>query len=164
MDRFLLFFMRLLIMAFGFFVACIVTGSALAFMTNIFTPGDVRAIGDFDTMAGIAIAVLAVASITAYAAMVPAMFIVLYAEIRSRRDWLFYCLAGGATALLTLSFVLMNPQQAGGPSAEFIAIAIVAGMLGGVAYWLVAGHAAGGWLPRQIKRARLQRQQEPEEK
>jgi O-antigen/teichoic acid export membrane protein len=147
-------------MAFGFFVACIVTGAALAMMTQLITPADVRAIGNTATLTGMMIGVLAVASITAYAAMLPAMFIVLFAEIRSRRDWLFYCLSGGFIAILCLGFVVLNPQQDRGPSLEFFAITIVAGMLGGIAYWIVAGRRAGGWLPRQIKRRRLERQAE----
>ncbi|WP_099866979.1 hypothetical protein [Pararhizobium haloflavum] len=157
MDRFLLFFFRLLTMALGFFVACMVTGTALAFLTRVITPEDVRTLGSNETVMGLMVGILAVAAVVAYAAMLPAMFIVLFAEIRRKRDWLFYCASGALIAVLCLSFVLLNPQQDSAPSLQFFAIVVVAGMLGGVAYWLVAGRQAGGWLPRQIKRARLER-------
>lgn len=158
MNRFALFFLRLLTMTFAFFVACLVTGAVLSFLTRMITPQDVGDLARDGTWAGALIGVVAVASIVAYAAMLPAMFIALYSEMRRRRDWLFYCISGGSVAALCLAFVLANPQQGEGPSIRFVAVLIVSGMLGGIAYWVVAGRHAGGWLPRQIKRRRLERQ------
>lgn len=157
MDRFLLFFFRLVVMAAGFFVACVATGAALALLTDIITPQDVRSLGSNETLPGVLISVFAVASIIAYAALVPATFVIIFAEMRRRRGWLYYCLSGGGIAVLCLSFVLMNPQQEAGPSVQFFAITVASGMLGGIAYWAIAGRHAGGWLPRQIKRSRLER-------
>lgn len=154
MDRFLLFFLRLLVMAAAFFVGCIAAGAALALMTQVITPQDVRDLTSDDTTAGVVVGVLAVASIIAYAAMLPALFVALFAEIRRKRDWLFYAISGGLIAALCLGFVLVNPDQDQAPSVQFLAVAIVAGMIGGTAYWVIAGRQAGGWLPRQIKRAR----------
>ena len=149
MDRFLLFFLRLLTIAVGFFVACIVTAATILVLSRIVTPADVRAMGDNETMAGFFVGILAVATLMAYAAILPATFLVIFAEMRRMRGWLFYCLSGG--------LVVANPQDASGPTPVFVPVAIVSGMLGGLTYWLVAGHRAGGWLPRQIKRARLER-------
>jgi hypothetical protein len=157
MDRFLLFFLRLLTIAVGFFVACIVTAATILVLSRIVTPADVRAMGDNETMAGFFVGILAVATLMAYAAILPATFLVIFAEMRRMRGWLFYCLSGGLVALVYIGLVVANPQDASGPTPVFVPVAIVSGMLGGLTYWLVAGHRAGGWLPRQIKRARLER-------
>jgi Na+(H+)/acetate symporter ActP len=159
LNRFLLFFFRLVVMAFGFFCACFAAAAVAAFLTRFFTPDDVRTLGDTATLAGVVLGILYIAAVIAYAAMMPAMFIVIFAEMRRRRTWLFYVLSGGSLSALILAFVLLNPQQSRAPGADFLAITIVAGMIGGAVYWLVAGRTAGGWLPRQIKRARLERQQ-----
>jgi hypothetical protein len=158
MDRFLLFFLRLLTIAAGFFIACIVTAATILILSHVVTPADVRAMGNDDTMAGFFVGVLAVASLMAYAAILPATFLVIFAEMRRMRGWLFYSLSGGAVALLYIGLVVANPEDPSRPSHGFVPVAIVAGMLGGLTYWLVAGHRAGGWLPRQIKRARLERE------
>ncbi|AZN70385.1 hypothetical protein D5400_03025 [Georhizobium profundi] len=158
MNRFFLFFLRLLMMAFAFFVACIVTGATLAFLTRAVTPEDVRNITGDGTWISVMIGVLTVAGLVAYASLIPAMFIALYSEMQRRRGWLFYCLSGGVVAALCLAFLLLNPQQDGNPSISFVAVIIVSGMLGGLAYWVIAGRHAGGWLPRQIKRRRMERE------
>jgi uncharacterized membrane protein len=68
-NRFFLFFLRLLMMAFAFFVACIVTGATLAFLTRAVTPEDVRSITGDGTWISVMFGVLTVAGLVAYASI-----------------------------------------------------------------------------------------------
>lgn len=157
MNRFVLFFCRLLVIAGGFFAACIVTATTLLLLTRVVTPEDVRTMGASETLAGFFLGILAVASIIAYAAILPTVFLIVLTEMRRIRGWLFYTAAGGVVAFVYVVLLFMQPQETGGPSVEFVPVTLVAGMLGGLAYWLVAGWRAGGWLPRQIKQQRMER-------
>lgn len=157
MDRFLLFFFRLIVIALGFLFGCLVTGAALAILSGVIAPGDVEAFSGKQNWTGIGLGILAVTGLTAYAAIIPVMFIVIFAESRRKRDWFFYCLAGGLIAVLCIGFVAVSTPPGQTPSVGFFSIVVVSGMLGGIGYWLIAGRNAGGWLPRQIKRARLER-------
>lgn len=84
---------------------------------------------------------------SAYLAFIPVCILIVYSEFLARRDWLFFALAGGASALFVLVWSWVDPG--GHPATAnpgFAAAAIAAGMVGGMAYWAVAGRAAGVWL------------------
>lgn len=87
-----------------------------------------------------------VALFVAYFGFVPAVAVVLIGEVFDRRDWLTYVLGGGVVAGIFLAFlhgtsdpdaVLANPGAA--------AAVLGSGLVGGIAYWLVAGRWAGSW-------------------
>jgi hypothetical protein len=99
-----------------------------------------------------------VALFVAYFAFLPSLVAILLAEILSRRDWLFYALAGVAigAAVLGMRWLVSEPSLGGlgeepagldpalrNPS--FFLLAVAAGIVGGLAYWLVAGRFAGYW-------------------
>lgn len=91
----------------------------------------------------------------AYFAFLPALAVILVAEILSRRDWLFYALGGAAAGLAVMVFLWGDtyPVPEDSDVAAFdpllSALLIAAGMIGGFAYWLVAGRLAGSWRRRQ---------------
>lgn len=149
MDRFTRLFLRLVLITAGFIAASLVAGTALALLTHIVTLEEVRQISDAGYRAGLLVAALAFSSLTGYVAFFPSILVILYSEFTRRRDWLFYALCGGAMAAVAPLVVMLiqpGPERAG---FDFFFMNIAAGMLGGCAYWLVAGRSAGDWQPRQ---------------
>lgn len=86
----------------------------------------------------------------AYFAFAPAAFAIALAEIFSLRDWLYHAAAGGAAGLVVDGyFVWATPDGAevGQPFA-FPALTMAlaaAGIVGGMAYWTIAGRDSGSW-------------------
>jgi hypothetical protein len=104
--------------------------------------------------------VLIVALFTAYFAFIPSLPVVLAAEMLGRRDWLFYALGGIVVAAAALGMLwLANEPISGGlglaedaaqidPALRdptFLMFVAAGGIVGGIAYWLVAGRLAGNW-------------------
>lgn len=100
-------------------------------------------------------------------AFFPAAIFIGISEIAGWRDWLAYAAAGAAVAILVTAAgrygidgtVFIEPPGparpreglSGGPGA--LAETVAAGLVGGIAYWLVAGRGAGNW--RRPPRARI---------
>ncbi|BCH30006.1 hypothetical protein MesoLjLc_19360 [Mesorhizobium sp. L-8-10] len=97
-----------------------------------------------------------VALLIGYFAFIPAVPVILLAEMLARRDWLFYAIAGGMVAVVVVGYL----WQASGPlsdagfagrnhgdpaslDAGFIMMMIGGGVVGGIAYWFAAGRWAG---------------------
>lgn len=109
-----------------------------------------------------------VALFVAYFAFVPTLPVILLGELLSRRDWLFYAL-GGVFVGLAISALFwraalpvgggLNPDApAVAPiyrEAGFFALLIAAGVVGGLAYWLVAGRLSGSWRSRAAPSPRV---------
>ena len=89
------------------------------------------------------------------ASFMPLLLVVILAEAFRLRSIVFYALAGVAIALTAyFGWGFGNPYEESidqaGPLARGIEIVIAAGVVFGVAYWLVAGRRAGAWLePRR---------------
>jgi hypothetical protein len=84
---------------------------------------------------------------SAYLAFIPVCILIVYSELLARRDWLFYALGGGASALFVLVWAWADPgAHPATANPGFAAAVIAAGMVGGMAYWAVAGRTAGAWL------------------
>jgi len=147
-GRFFRFFGRLVAISFGFAVAALVAAVVLVFLNGFLTPGEIARLQargiDFRLVFGI----FGLASLIGYAAFFPAAVLILVGEFARRRDWLAYVLGGG---LVGCAVVLLanGTGVALALDAGHIATDIVAGMIAGLAYWLVAGHAAGRWLPSE---------------
>jgi hypothetical protein len=99
-----------------------------------------------------------VALITAYYAFVPAMIVIVLTELLGKRDWLTHALGGGVVSLVVMGFLrhlatLRIGDAEGGftPDTRFTddprmaMLLIGTGLIGGIAYWLVAGNSAGSW-------------------
>lgn len=100
-----------------------------------------------------------VALFVAYFTFLPATVAIAIAELAGWRDWLIYALAGGVIAAVVTSIFWgsrMGEPPLDGPDMPLtgslriddprvLAALVAAGLVGGVAYWLVAGRDAGGW-------------------
>lgn len=147
MDRYIGFLIRLCVITAGFIAAAIVAGTSLAFLTRIVTIQEAGQISDAGLGAGLVVAAFAFASLTGYVAFIPSVVIILYSEFTRRRDWLFYALCGGAIAAIAPLIIVLVRSGTRTGGYEFFFMNIAAGMLGGIAYWMVAGRNAGNWLP-----------------
>ncbi|WP_136658127.1 hypothetical protein [Nitratireductor sp. XY-223] len=143
------FLVRLCVITAGFIVAATVAGTSLALLTRLLTLKEAAQISDAGLGAGLVVAVIAFASLAGYAAFIPSVVVILYSEFARRRDWLFYALCGGAIAAIAPLVVALAGSGARTGGYEFLFMSLAAGMLGGIAYWLVAGRKAGNWLPDQ---------------
>lgn len=104
-----------------------------------------------------------VALLIGYLAFIPAVPAILLAEMLARRDWLFYAIAGAVVAAVVVAYLwqangsledagvagweLIDP---GTLDAGFVMMMIGGGIVGGFAYWLVAGRWAGIRNERQL--------------
>ncbi len=108
-----------------------------------------------------------VALFTGYYAFLPALVAIGITEFARWQDWLTYALAGGAIAIVVMSMFWgrrpgdlaldvegMPPMRAERlDDPQVIAALLAAGLVGGIAYWVVAGRGAGRW--RRAPRARI---------
>lgn len=95
-----------------------------------------------------------VALFVAYFGFIPAIAVVLVGEVLGRRDWLYHAIGGGVVAGAFLAFVhgAADPDfEVAGP--RMAAAVIGSGIVGGLAYWLVAGRGAGSWRDRSRPKA-----------
>jgi hypothetical protein len=87
-----------------------------------------------------------VALFVAYFAFMPAAIVIIVSETFSRRDWLFYALAGAVVAAVFLGFVHQTADANFDVTNTSAVLAVVGcGMVGGIFYWLSAGRWAGSW-------------------
>ncbi|ESX15694.1 hypothetical protein [Mesorhizobium sp. LSJC264A00] len=145
MSRLIAYIVRFAAILFGYVVASL---AASAFLNVLFlaSPGYAPEHAHPTATASLYFSIPFVALFVAYFAFMPAAIVILISEILSRRDWLFYALAGGIVAAVFLGFVHQNADinfDVTEPRA--IAAVIGCGMVGGIFYWLAAGRWAGNW-------------------
>ena len=145
MSRVLICLLRLAVILVGYAAASL---AASAFMHVIlfawagFEPNDAPPL-----LAGsLVFSVPFVALFVAYSGFFPSVAVILIGEMSGRHDWLTYAIGGGAVAALFLAFAYRTPD------ADFtvldpriMATVLGSGLVGGIAYWLVAGRSAGTW-------------------
>ena len=86
-----------------------------------------------------------IALFVAYFAFVPAVVVMLLAELLGKRDWLFYALAGGFVALVFIGFAYQSGEGGFAYRDPLWPVSILgSGLVGGIAYWFVTGRFAGG--------------------
>jgi carbon starvation protein CstA len=144
-SRVIAYLVRFAVILFGYIVASL---AASAFLNVLFLAslGYAPEHAHPTATASLYFSIPFVALFIAYFAFMPAAIVILISEILSRRDWLFYALAGGIVAAVFLGFVHQNADinfDVTDPSA--IAAVIGCGMVGGIFYWLSAGRWAGSW-------------------
>ncbi|MCO5161533.1 MAG: hypothetical protein M9939_10380 [Mesorhizobium sp.] len=99
-----------------------------------------------------------VALFISYFAFLPSAILVGLGEIVGARDWPFYAIGGGIVGACVIGlFWTWTPSSlAPGPETALpdepfladpyvLAALVCTGMVGGIAYWAVAGRLAGGW-------------------
>ena len=155
MRRVLIYLVRFAAIIFGYAVAALAASTFLHLVTlgaAGFAEAEQAGAASSLLFSAIAIAVLA-----AYFAFIPSLPVILIAEVSGRRDWLFYALGGifVAVAVLNLFWLRsgegLGEEPAGGTvlgDTRFAAVMIGSGIVGGIAYWLVAGRWAGNWQAR----------------
>ena len=73
-----------------------------------------------------------------YYSFIPAIGFAVLSEILGKRSWLFHAFGGMAVAALALAIRSEELRQPG-----LFMIALAAGAVGGIIYWLIAGRSAG---------------------
>jgi hypothetical protein len=97
---------------------------------------------------GIAIVIVLSAVFFSLYAMLPAMLVIAVAEGFRLRSVLFYALAGGALALFSTygwDLRFLREISTGAHDDHGAEIMAAAGIVGGFAYWALAGRKAGAW-------------------
>lgn len=149
MDRFGLLLIRLVMITIGFIAASIAAGVSLAFLTRMITPQEAAELSGSDFSGWMIIATLMFSSWTGFIAFFPGMAVIFYGEFTRRRDWLYYAVAGGLIAVVAPLFIAYVWGAGPRSKSEFVLMSLAAGMIGGLAYWLVSGRNAGSWLPSE---------------
>ena len=149
---------RLFVMIVGYGTAALVASFFLHFVAWPAIGMDFEE-APWELMGGLFFSIPLIGLFIATAAFFPALVLLAIAEYFRIRNWLFYALAGGGCALGAHAILWsgMSAFQAidfgdGSPSdrlllmePELLLYGVVAGMVGAIAYWLLAGRGAGSW-------------------
>ena len=146
---------RILVIIFGLVIAIIVAGITLAI--GIVLP-DLAAM-DSDPIERVIfffVAFFATGLVVAFA-LLPAVLVIVVSEAARMRSFIYYGVGGALVALASyygsdISVQLENTTDVT-PVGNTLQLAAAAGILGGLAYWLIAGRNAGRWRERSIPSA-----------
>lgn len=143
---------RLFVILVGYIVAVLAAG---AFFNIVMfgSAGYLAGTPAWAITASIAAGIPFIALIVGYYAFLPAAVIIGLTELLGRRDWLTYALGGGAASLLFIGYFRQPGYPEAGSASEprflddpqMIMLIIGSGLVGGIAYWMVAGNSAGSW-------------------
>jgi hypothetical protein len=143
-------FGRIIVILFGLFVAIIVAGITLAI--GIVAPDWTGADSDpFERVMFFVVSFFATSYVGAVA-ILPAALVIAISEATRMRSFIYYGAGGALVALASyygsdISVRLENTTDVT-PVANTLQLAAAAGILGGLAYWLIAGRNAGRWRER----------------
>ena len=154
MNRVLAYLGRFAVILAGFASACL-AGSV--FLHMLVLGGYDWVVGEWHLEMTVWFSVLFVTALIGSICFLPAMVLIVIAEIVSARGWLAYALSGGVLGVL-FTFVLRGGggpertefERSAWPDADLLLAMVAAGMMGGLAYWLVAGRTSGLWLKRIV--------------
>ncbi len=97
---------------------------------------------------GFLVSVPVLALVLGYYAFLPAIAVIVGTEILGLRDWLWHALGGAAVAAAVLAYAWQQPgTDPAFADQGFFLVVTAAGLLAGIAYWIVAGRGAGGSIP-----------------
>jgi hypothetical protein len=138
---------RIIVIFFAFIVAAMAAGIVLAI--GIVSPEWTS--GDSDPFERVSFFVFAffATSFVGAAAMLPALVLIVFSEIARMRSIIYYGVAGAVVGLAAyfgsdISARLDNTTDMT-PVGHALQLAAAAGIIGGLAYWLIAGRRAGAW-------------------
>jgi len=146
---------RILVIIFGLLIAIIVAGITLAI--GIVAPDWAGADSDpFERVMFFAVSFF-VTSFVGAVAILPAAIVIAISEVARMRSFIYYGVGGALVALASyygsdISVQLENTTDVT-PVASALQLAAAAGILGGLAYWLIAGRNAGRWRERRVPSA-----------
>lgn len=144
---------RLFAILFGYIVAVLAAGVFLATLFVSIIPFDRSPPLDLYA-GGVFFGLFFSAPLVGSVAFVPAACVILVTEVFRLRDWLYHAAGGGLVGVLAAAWLSAAPERGPvPPDAGFLMALAGAGMVGGIAYWLIAGRNAGRWIeegrPRQ---------------
>jgi hypothetical protein len=148
-------FGRILVIIFGLLIAIIVAGITLAI--GIVAPDWAGADSDpFERVMFFTVSFFATSFVGAVA-ILPAVIVIAISEVARMRSFIYYGVGGALVALASyygsdISVQLENTTDVM-PVANALQLAAAAGILGGLAYWLIAGRNAGRWRERRVPSA-----------
>jgi hypothetical protein len=140
-------FGRIIVIIFGLLVAILVAGMTLAI--GIVAPDWAGADSDpLERVMFFVVSFFATGYVGAVA-MLPAALVIAVSEVLRMRSFIYYGAGGALVALASyygadISVQLENTTDVT-PVTNALQLAAAAGILGGLAYWLVAGRNAGRW-------------------
>ena len=143
-------FGRIIVIIFGLLVAIIVAGITLAI--GIVLPEWATMDSDPIERVIFFFAAFFATSYVGAVAIFPAALVIVILEAARMRSFLYYGIGGALVALASyygsdISVQLENTTDVT-PVANTLQLAAAAGILGGLAYWLIAGRNAGRWRRR----------------
>jgi hypothetical protein len=148
-------FGRIIVIAFALIVASMVAGITLAI--GIVAPDWTGIDSDPVERVSFFIVSFFVTSFVGAVAFLPALVVILFAEIARMRSFLYYGVGGALVGLASyfgsdISVRLENTTDVP-PVGHSLQLAAAAGIIGGLAYWLIAGRNAGRWRERRLPAA-----------
>ena len=140
-------FGRIIVIIFGLLVAIVVAGITLAI--GIVLPEWATMDSDPVERVIFFFAAFFATSYVGAVAIFPAALVIVILEAARMRSFLYYGIGGALVALASyygsdISVQLENTTDVT-PVANTLQLAAAAGILGGLAYWLIAGRNAGRW-------------------
>lgn len=98
-------------------------------------------------MGSIVFSIPFVALFVGYFAFMPAAATILLAELLGARGWLYYALGGAFVATVIVVWFVRAAEASNDAVRDprYWAAMVGGGIVGGLAYWLVAGRLAGNW-------------------
>lgn len=142
---------RIIVIVFALIIAMMIAGIALA--VGIVVPDKSWLDADpIERVLFFTVSFFATSFIGA-SAFVPALLLIVVAEVMRLRSLLYYAAAGAVVGLTSyfgsnVELRLENTTDVA-PVFHPLQLAAAAGIVGGLAYWLLAGRNAGRWSERQ---------------
>jgi len=145
MNRLVAYIVRFAVILFGYAVASLAASAFLnvLFLASLgYTPEHAQPVAT----ASLYFSIPFVALFVAYFGFMPALIVIVVAEILGRRDWLFYALGGAVVAAVFLGLADHTGDATFAVTGTGAIMAVIGGgMVGGIFYWLSAGRRAGSW-------------------
>ena len=140
-------FGRIIVIFFGLVVAIMIAGVTL--VIGIIAPDWSGVDSDPVERVMFFIASFFATSLVGAVAILPALIVIMFAEIARMRSFLYYGVGGALIGLASyfgsdISVRLENTTDVA-PVNNALQLAAAAGIIGGLAYWLIAGRNAGRW-------------------
>jgi hypothetical protein len=138
---------RIIVIIFALIVAIMAAGVTLAI--GIIAPDWAGADADpFERVSFFIVSFFATSFVGAVA-ILPAVVVIVISEAANLRNFLYYGVGGALVALASyygsdISIRLENTTDVA-PVGNALQLAAAAGIIGGLAYWLIAGRNAGRW-------------------
>ena len=141
---------RFFAIGFGYLIASLAAGISYVFLSGLIRPEDFGRVPGIEITFTLIVGTLGVSAAFARAALLPALIVIGVLEVLAKRDWLYFGI-GGLVIGAGTGAIAMN-YSAGDAVAWPLAVAAVAGAVGGSVYWLIVGRSSGSWLPSERKR------------